>query len=81
LQHLGHHRHRIEQAADEAEEHDHEVLQRIAEWTPVYGIGEIARAPLTGDGFDLGALLNALAWLAIFVIGTALLFRRDTKRV
>ena len=58
-----------------------ELLQQIAAWTPVYGIGEIARAPLTGEGFDLGALLNAAAWLAIFATGTALLFRRDTKRV
>lgn len=58
-----------------------ELLQQIAAWTPVYGIGEIARAPLTGEGFDLGALLNALGWLLVFGIGTALLFRRDTQRV
>ncbi|WP_417563201.1 ABC transporter permease [Microbacterium sp.] len=58
-----------------------QVLQDVATWTPVYGIGELSRAPLTGEGFDLGALLNVLLWLALFVAGTALLFRRDTRRV
>jgi ABC-2 type transport system permease protein len=55
-------------------------LQDVAAWTPVYGIGELARAPLTGDGFDMLALLNAILWLVIFTAGTVLLFRRDTKR-
>jgi len=58
-----------------------QVLQDVAAWTPVYGIGVLSRAPLTGEGFDLGALLNVLLWLALFIAGTALLFRRDTKRV
>jgi ABC-2 type transport system permease protein len=58
-----------------------QVLQDVAAWTPVYGIGELSRAPLTGAGFDLAALLNVLLWLALFVAGTAMLFRRDTKRV
>lgn len=57
-----------------------QVLQNVAVWTPVYGIGELSRASLVGDGFDGGALLNVLAWLIVFVAGTALLFRRDTKR-
>ncbi|WP_200921708.1 ABC transporter permease [Agromyces sp. Leaf222] len=57
------------------------VLQDIAAFTPVYGIGQIARAPLTGQGVDLLWFLNAIAWLAIFVLGTAWAFRRDTKRV
>jgi len=58
-----------------------QVLQDIAAWTPVYGIGELSRAPLTGAGFDLGAFLNVLLWLALFIATTVLLFRRDTKRV
>jgi len=57
-----------------------DFLQTIAKFTPVYGIGELARAPLTGDGFDLLALVNAAVWLLIFAGGTVLLFRRDTKR-
>lgn len=58
-----------------------QALQDVAAWTPVYGIGELSRAPLTGEGFDLAALLNVLMWLGLFVLGTVLLFRRDTKRV
>jgi len=58
-----------------------EFLQTIAKFTPVYGISAIARAPITGDAFDLGTLVNAIVWLAIFVGGTVFFFRRDTKRV
>ncbi|WP_036284913.1 ABC transporter permease [Microbacterium luticocti] len=58
-----------------------QVLQDVAAWTPVFGIGELSRAPLTGAGFDLGAFLNVLLWLALFIAGTAALFRRDTQRV
>ncbi|GAB3558300.1 ABC transporter permease [Spelaeicoccus albus] len=57
------------------------VLQEVAKWTPVYGIGELSRAPLTGDGFEPLALLNAIAWLVVFTAGTVLLFRKDTRRV
>jgi ABC-2 type transport system permease protein len=57
-----------------------QILQDVAAGTPVDGIGVLARAPLTGDGFDMLALLNAILWLVIFTAGTVLLFRRDTKR-
>jgi len=57
-----------------------DFLQTIGKLTPVYGIGELARAPLTGDAFDLGALINAVVWLAVFVAGTVYFFRRDTRR-
>jgi ABC-2 type transport system permease protein len=53
----------------------------IAVWTPVYGVGEIARYPLVHEG-SLGiALVNVIAWAALFTTGAALLFRRDTARV
>jgi ABC-2 type transport system permease protein len=58
-----------------------QVIQDIARWTPVYGLGEIARAPLTGAAFDWAAVANIVGWLAIFSLGAALAFRRDTKRV
>ncbi len=58
-----------------------QMVQDIARWTPVYGLGEIARAPLVGDAFDWLALLSLVVWLVIFSIGAALAFRRDTKRV
>ncbi|AZS38687.1 hypothetical protein CVS47_03346 [Microbacterium lemovicicum] len=58
-----------------------DFMQVIASFTPVYGISQIARAPLTGAGVDLLWFVNAIAWLAIFVGGTVWAFRRDTKRV
>lgn len=58
-----------------------DVFREIARFTPVYGVGQLARAPLTGDGFDLGALVNVAAWTAVFGLGAARLFRRDTARV
>jgi ABC-2 type transport system permease protein len=57
------------------------VMQQIAKFTPVYGVGEIARSPLTGDGFTASAVLNIVAWALLFGVGAALLFRRDTQRV
>jgi ABC-2 type transport system permease protein len=58
-----------------------DFLQTIAKFTPVYGISQMARSPLTGDPFDIWALVNAIVWLALFVAGTVFFFRRDTKRV
>ena len=58
-----------------------QVVQNIAHWTPVYGLGEIARAPLTGEAFDWFAVVNTVGWLAVFSLGAALAFRRDTNRV
>ncbi|WP_395246105.1 ABC transporter permease [Agromyces sp. MMS24-K17] len=55
--------------------------QDLAVFTPVYGIAQIARSPLTGTDFDVLWLVNAAAWLAVFVVGAVLAFRRDTKRV
>ena len=57
-----------------------DFLQTIGKLTPVYGIAQLARAPLTGDAFDLGALINAVVWMAVFVVGTVVYFRRDTRR-
>ncbi len=57
------------------------ILQEIAKYTPVYGVGEIARSPLTGSGFTAAAVANVIIWLLIFAIGAARLFRSDTQRV
>ena len=57
------------------------AVQTIAKLTPAYGLGELARMPLTHDAFDWGAVANIVLWLALFVAGAALLFRRDTRRV
>jgi ABC-2 type transport system permease protein len=58
-----------------------DLMQQIAKFTPVYGVGEIARSPLTGSGFTAAAVANVLLWTAAFGLGAARLFRRDTKRV
>jgi ABC-2 type transport system permease protein len=57
------------------------TVQRIAKLTPAYGVGQIARQPLTNDAFSWAALINIGVWLVVFVIGAAILFRRDTRRV
>ena len=58
-----------------------DVFRSIAKLTPVYGVGEVARYPLTHDGRLAGAVVNVIAWTAVFAIGAALRFQRDTARV
>src|SRR3954471_25050743 len=53
----------------------------IAKFTPVYGVGELARYPLTHDGTLWLAAVNVVAWTAIFAAGAMWRFRRDTARV
>jgi ABC-2 type transport system permease protein len=57
------------------------VFGDIAKFMPTYGVGQIARYPLTHSG-SLGiAVVNVVVWSAIFVTGAMWLFRRDTARV
>jgi ABC-2 type transport system permease protein len=56
-------------------------MRTIATFTPVYGVGEIARSPLTGTGFGVTAVANVILWTLAFGTGAALLYRRDTARV
>jgi ABC-2 type transport system permease protein len=53
----------------------------LAKLTPVYGVGVIARYPLTHDGTLAVAVLNVLVWSLVFTVGAAWRFRRDTARV
>ena len=55
-------------------------VRDIAYWTPMYGVAEVARAPLTHD-LPWYAVVNAVAWLAIFVVGAAWRMSKDTERV
>lgn len=57
------------------------VMQQIAKFTPVYGVGQIARSWLIGESVSGAAVANVLAWTALFGFGAARLFRRDTARV
>jgi ABC-2 type transport system permease protein len=56
-------------------------VRTIAKLTPAYGLGELARLPMTHDAFDCAAVVNIAVWFVLFVAGAALLFRRDTRRV
>jgi ABC-2 type transport system permease protein len=60
---------------------DGSTLHTFAELTPMYGLSELARSPLTGDSVQVSWLLNILVWLGIFVCGAIWLYRRDTARV
>jgi ABC-2 type transport system permease protein len=57
-----------------------DVVRHIAYWTPMYGVAEIARAPLTHE-LPWYALVNAIGWFAIFVVGAAWRMSKDTARV
>ena len=56
------------------------VMRTIAQFSPAYGVGVIARAPLVG-GLSTAAVASVLGWTAIFGVGAMFLFRRDTARV
>jgi ABC-2 type transport system permease protein len=57
-----------------------EAVRQIAYWTPMYGVAEVARAPLTHE-LPWYAVVNAVAWCAIFVAGAAWRMSKDTARV
>jgi ABC-2 type transport system permease protein len=57
-----------------------DVVRHVAYWTPMYGVSEIARAPLTHE-LPWYAVVNAVAWFAIFVAGAAWRMSKDTARV
>lgn len=56
------------------------TIQTIAKFTPVYGVGQLARAPLIG-GLTRLAVEGLVVWTTLFTIGAVRLFRRDTARV
>lgn len=56
------------------------VIYHIAQFTPMFGVAEISRYPLTGD-LHWTAVLNAVVWFAIFVAGAAWRMAKDTARV
>lgn len=56
------------------------TLQHIAPFSPVYGVGVLARAPLVG-GDTTTAIVGVVAWTIVFGAGAMALFRRDTARV
>lgn len=57
------------------------TLAHIAPYMPTYAVGLVTRSPITNSGFTAAHLGDLVLWVAVFGIGTALLFRRDTSRV
>lgn len=55
----------------------------VAKFFPTYGIATLARMPFGDEsaGSIAAAVANIVVWGAVFVGGSALLFRRDTDRV
>jgi len=56
------------------------VIWHVAQWTPMFGVAEITRAPLTHE-LAWYSVVNALGWLALFVAGAAWRMSKDTARV
>lgn len=56
------------------------LVRDIAYWTPMFGVAEVARAPLTQE-LPWYAVVNVIGWLAIFVLGAAWRMSKDTARV
>lgn len=57
-----------------------DLIRHIAYWTPMYGVAEVSRAPLTHE-LPWYAVANALIWFALFVAGAAWRMSKDTARV
>ena len=57
------------------------VFGTIAKFTPAYGVGEIARYPLTHQGSLTVAVLNVVVWTAVFAAGAVWRFRRHRPGV
>jgi ABC-2 type transport system permease protein len=57
-----------------------DAVRHVAYWTPMYGVAEIARAPLTHE-LPWFAIVNAVGWFALFVAGAAWRMSKDTARV
>jgi ABC-2 type transport system permease protein len=55
-------------------------LQQFARFTPMYGVGIVARAPLVG-GATAWAVGSIIVWTLLFGFGAMMMFKRDTTRV
>lgn len=56
------------------------TLQTVASYTPMFGVGTLARSPVTGD-ITAWAFGSVILWTFLFGAGAMALFRRDTHRV
>jgi ABC-2 type transport system permease protein len=56
------------------------LMHQIAEWTPAYWVGLVARAPLLHTGANLRAVEMLLAWTVVLAVVALRRFRADTAR-
>ncbi len=56
------------------------VVRFIAEYTPAYWAGRVARAPLTDGSVSLHAVVVLAAWTAVLALVARRRFRADTAR-
>lgn len=56
------------------------LMWTIATFTPMFGVAEISRYPITGE-LPWYAVVNAVVWFALFVGGAAWRMSKDTARV
>jgi ABC-2 type transport system permease protein len=57
-----------------------DLMRRIAEWTPAYWVGQVARSPLFHQAMSMHAIWILLAWTAVFGMIAVRRFRADTAR-
>jgi ABC-2 type transport system permease protein len=53
----------------------------VAKFIPTYGLAELSRAPIAGEGVPVVGIVNVVAWALVFTLGAAWRFRKDTARV
>lgn len=56
------------------------TLDTVASFTPMYGLGHLVHAPLTGDSVQATWVLSVVVWFVIFALGAVWRFRKDTAR-
>jgi ABC-2 type transport system permease protein len=57
------------------------LFQTIAQFTPLYGLNQLAHLPLLGGSVHVAWVANTVVWLLIFASGAVWRFRKDTARV
>jgi ABC-2 type transport system permease protein len=60
---------------------DGTVMAAVSRVMPTYGLAELARAPLGGGSVEVVAVVNVVAWTAVFFAGAVWRFRADAARV
>lgn len=57
-----------------------QLMHSIAQWTPAYWVGQVARSPLLHRSLDPHAVWMIVVWTALFGFAALRRFRADTAR-